>query len=125
MTAAESDHPVSVLLPGRRALLVRLSCPEGRRTALLDALNTYVDGLAEEPGTEVFVIAVDPDDESTVWLYEIFANEQAELDHRSSTGFAELMAALPALLDDPPAVLRSVPLRLSLQKAVLRETWVL
>jgi len=124
VSSAESAVPLSVLLPGRRSLLVRLSCPAGRRPALLDALNTYVDGLAEEPGTELFLLSIDPTDETTVWLFEIFASEQAEVDHRAASGFSRLMAALPSLLESPPAVLRSVPLRISLQQAALREDWV-
>ena len=119
----ESTQPRSALLPGRRSLLVRLTAVAGTRPALLDLLNTYADGLAEEPGTEVFIVSMDPDDANIVWLYEIFADEDAENAHRSSQGFAALMNAMPALLDGPPAVLRTVPLRMSMQEAVFSEDW--
>lgn len=104
-------------------MLVRLTANKGMRPALLDLLNTYADGLAEEPGTELFIVSMDPDDENIVWLYEIFADEDAENAHRSSGGFARLMNAMPPLLDGPPAVLRTVPLRMSLQEQVLSEVW--
>lgn len=113
--------PRQVLLPGRISLLVRLVANPGMRPALLEVLNTYTDGLAEEPGTEMFVVSLDPESADTVWLYEIFADEQAQLDHRSSDGFAALMAAMPAYLSGPPAVLRMDPLRLSMQEDVLNE----
>ena len=119
----ESIEPRTALLPGRRSLLVRLTSNKGMRPALLDLLNTYADGLAEEPGTELFIVSMDPDDENIVWLYEIFADEDAENAHRSSSGFATLMKAMPPLLDGPPAVLRTVPLRMSLQEQVLSEEW--
>ena len=119
----ESIEPRSALLPGRRSLMVRLTANEGMRPALLDMLNTYADGLAEEPGTELFIVSMDPDDANIVWLYEIFADEDAENAHRGSAGFASLMNAMPPLLNGPPAVLRTVPLRMSLQEQVLSEDW--
>ena len=119
----ESIEPRTALLPGRRSLMVRLTCNAGMRPALLDLLNTYADGLAEEPGTEVFIVSMDPDDDNVVWLYEIFADEDAENAHRSSEGFHSLMQSMPPLLGAPPAVLRTVPLRMSMQEGVLREEW--
>ncbi len=117
------DGPVQALLAGRRALLVRLTCEPGRRPALLDMLNTYADGLSEEPGTELFVVSLDPDDETIVWLYEMFKDEDAENAHRSSGGFAKMMTDMPDLLASPPAVLRMEPLRMAMQEGVLAEDW--
>ena len=117
------DEPVQVLLPGRRSLLVRLTCTEGMRAAMLDILNTYADGLEEEPGTEMFVVSLDPDDENIVWLYEIFRDEDAEEEHRASSGFSRMMTAMPDVLDGPPAVLRMEPLRMAMQETVLSEDW--
>ena len=119
------DEPVQALLAGRKSLLVRLTCDAGRRPAMLEMLNTYTDGLHEEPGTEMFVVSLDPDDENIVWLYEIFKDEEAENAHRSSEGFARLMSQMPELLGAPPALLRMDPLRLSLQEGVLTEDWSL
>lgn len=119
----DAAAPAQVLLPGRRSLLVRLACQTGMRPALLDALNSYTDGLAEEPGTVVFVVSLDPDSEDLVWLYEIFRDEDSEVAHRSSSGFAALMQSIPPLLAGPPAVLRMEPLRMSLQEHMLQEDW--
>ena len=119
------DEPVQALLAGRRALLVRLTCEPGRRPALLDMLNTYADGLGEEPGTELFVVSLDPDDETIVWLYEMFKDEDAETAHRSSAGFAAMMHEMPALIGSPPAILRMDPLRMAFQEGVLAEDWTL
>lgn len=120
-----SEEPAQALLPGRRAMLVRLTCETGRRPAMLDMLNTYVDGLAEEPGTEILVVSVDPDDETIVWLYEMFKDDEAENAHRASSGFAQMMRQMPDLLGAPPAILRMEPLRMALQEAVLVEDWSL
>ncbi len=123
MAETVSEQPVQVLLPGRRSMLVRLNCQAGMRPALLEVLNTYTDGLAEEPGTEVFVVSLDPDAENTVWLFEVFKDEQAQIAHQSAAGFAILMNEIPPLLDGPPAVLRMEPLRMSMQEGLLTEDW--
>ncbi|MBM3687053.1 MAG: hypothetical protein FJW85_08655 [Actinobacteria bacterium] len=109
------------LTPGRRGMLVRLTATEGMRPALLDALHRYSDGLEEEPGTEMFVVHLDPDDANIVWLYEIFRDDDAQEEHRAADGFAQLMTELPDVLGAPPAILRLDPLRMSLQEQVLSE----
>ena len=90
---------------------------------MLDILNTYADGLVEEPGTEVFMVSLDPDDGSLVWLYEVFKDEDAEDAHRSSAGFARMTGAMSDHLGAPPAVLRMDPLRMAMQESVLSEDW--
>jgi len=120
---AELAEPVQALLPGRKAMVVRLTCKSGMRPALLDALNTYADGLAEEPGTEVFMLSLDPENEDLVWLTEVFKDDDAENEHRSSRGFATMISELNALLEEPPAVLRMDPLRLVMQETLLQEDW--
>lgn len=120
---AEPDGPVQALLPGRKGLVVRLTAKAGMRAALLDALNTYADGLAEEPGTEVYLLSTDPDDENLVWLFEVFKDEDAENEHRASDGFATLITALNDLLESAPAILRMEPLRLVMQESLLEEDW--
>lgn len=102
-------------------MLVRLTAEDGRRPALLDALHRYSDGLEEEPGTELFIVHLDPDDANVVWLYEIFRDDEAQNEHRAAEGFAQLMTELPDVLGAPPAILRLDPLRMSLQEQVLSE----
>jgi quinol monooxygenase YgiN len=120
---AAPDEPVQVLLPGRMSLLVRLTCKEGMRPSMLEILNTYADGLEEEPGTEMFVVSLDPDDGNLVWLYEVFKDEDAQEAHRASQGFGRMMSTMPEFLEGPPAVLRMDPLRMVLQETVLSEDW--
>lgn len=125
MSAAAGSEPRQVLLPGRLSLLVRLTVRDGMRAALLDLLNTYADGLAQEPGTEVYVVSIDPDSPNVVWLFEVFKDAQAQAAHQSADGFAELMESLPPLMAEPPAVLRMDPLRMSIQEDMLQEDWTL
>jgi len=117
------EEPTQALLPGRRSILVRLTCQDGMRAAMLDVVNTYADGLAEEPGTEVFVVSLDAENSSIVWLYEMFKDDDAENAHRASAGFARMMSTMPDLLASPPAILRMEPLRMAMQEGVLAEDW--
>ena len=112
---------VQALLPGRVGMLVRLTAAPGSRAAVLDALHRYSDGLTDEPGTEMFIVHVDPDDDSVVWLYEVFRDDEAQEQHRAAEGFARLMTEIPDLLAAPPGILRLAPLRMSLQEGVLHE----
>lgn len=123
MSADELEEPRQVLLPGRRTMLVRLTVKDGMRPAMLELLNTYTDGLAEEPGTELFVVSLDPENINTVWLYEMFRDDEAQNAHRAADGFAVLMSSMPPLLEGQPAVLRMDPLRMAMQEQVFAEDW--
>ncbi|MCF8539963.1 MAG: antibiotic biosynthesis monooxygenase [Candidatus Nanopelagicales bacterium] len=123
MSDTPAQEPKQAFLPGRQALIVRLTAQEGQRAALLDLLNTYADGIGEEPGTEMYMVAVDPDDSNLVWLYEVFRDEDAENAHRQSTGFADLMHNLPQFLEGSPGILRMQPLRMTLQENMFNEDW--
>lgn len=112
------DVPVGALLPGRVGLFVRLVCRPGRRTAALDVTNRYMDDLEAEPGTEAFVVCVDPNEDDILWLYEWFTDMAAMEAHRASEPFAQMMAELPGVLASPPALIRVDPLRLHLSRAV-------
>lgn len=118
-----NSEPLQAFLPDRQALIVRLTAQEGQRASLLELLNNYADGIGEEPGTELYMVAVDSDDENLVWLYEIFQNEDAEIAHRQSMGFAELMMKLPKYLEGSPGVLRMQPLRMTVQENIFNENW--
>jgi quinol monooxygenase YgiN len=121
-TAVNYVRPVDAILPGRIGLLVRIPVVAGMRPAALDVLNRYVDDLDDEPGTEAFLVCVDPDDENVVWLYEWFRDEEALAAHREAPLFASLMHELPDLVTDGPGIMRLDPLRLRMSPAVVAES---
>ena len=83
------------------------------------AFARYADDLAEEPGTEMFTISVDPDDEDLVWLYEWFTDVDAQRAHQASGAFARMATELTDVLASPPGVLRLDPLRASFQRSLI------
>lgn len=113
-----SNEPVGALLPGRVGLFVRLVCRPRARTAALDIVNRYMDDLASEPGTEMFTVSLDPGEPDILWFYEWFTDDKALDAHRASPAFHTMMAALPAVLAAPPALVRVDPLRMHMQRAV-------
>lgn len=117
-SAGRDTEPVSALLPGRVGLLVRLVARRGGRAGLLDGLHRYMDTLDTEPGTEVFVVALDPDEGDVVWLFEWFTDADALEAHRRSATFHAMMRELPGHLGAPPALVRLDPLRMHLQQVV-------
>ena len=116
-------RPVNALLPGRIGMLVRISARAGARTAVLDVLNRYVDAIAvSEPGTEMFLVCLDPDDEDLVWLHEWFRDSDAQREHQQSSGFHRMMEELPPLLAGPPGIVRIDPLRLHLAGSIVEQS---
>jgi quinol monooxygenase YgiN len=110
---------LDALLSERLGMVVRLVCHPGGRPAVLDCLHRYADRLDEEPGTEAFVINLDPDEGDVVWLLEWFSGEQAMMDHRSSDAFAAMTEELSTLLAMPPGLVRMDPLRVHLQGVLI------
>jgi len=112
------SQPIDAVLLGRIGMLVRIPTLPGMRAAALDSLNRYIDDLDQEPGTEAFLVCVDPDDADVVWLYEWFTDEAALEQHRSAPLFHRLMTELPGIVGENPGIMRIDPLRLRMSAAV-------
>jgi quinol monooxygenase YgiN len=113
------DVHSTMFLPGRVGLMVRLPAKPGGRPALLDAVHRFADQLRGTPGTEAFVVSIDPSDEDVVWLYEWFVDETALEAHRTTDSFHELMTEMPELLGSSPALMRIDPLRVDVSNELL------
>lgn len=122
MAESVESHNFDVVLPGRIGRMVRLIAKPGMRPALLDLVHRYTDRLdIDEPRTEMFVVNVDPDQADVVWLFEWFADEDAEVEHRSSEAFAAFTSEMPSVLASPPAVVSLEPLRMHLTNSVIAQ----
>jgi quinol monooxygenase YgiN len=118
-----AQPPLDAILPGRVGMLVRVPVKPGLRAAALDVLNRYVDDLDQEPGTEAFLVCVDPDDSDVVWLYEWFRDDEALRAHREAPLFGRLISELPDLVGENPGIMRLDPLRLRMSSAVTAQSF--
>ena len=74
-------------------------------------LGNYAGTLEDgEPGTTLFTVAADPNDEDMVWLWEEFANVDAVRAHFEHDFFRALQLELADLLVEPPSVRPLAPI---------------
>ncbi len=89
---SSSDHPV--------CLLVTLTCAPGKRSDFLARVRQHAAAcLAEEPGCLRFDVLV-PDDEDTVFLYEVYTDNAAIDSHLGTDRMARYMRDVEPLLTD-------------------------
>lgn len=84
--------------------LLQMTALEGRRDELLRVLANYANTLDGEPGTTLFAVAADPNDENLVWAWEEFADAEAIQGHFRHDFFRALQLELADLLAEPVAV---------------------
>ena len=93
----------------RVGALAKLTARAGAGAELLALLEGRVAAAQEEPGTELFVVHVDPQLADAVWVYEVYADAEAERAHMATPGYAEASAMLERLLGAEPEVYPLVP----------------
>jgi quinol monooxygenase YgiN len=84
--------------------LLQLTARAGQRDELLRVLGNYVNTLDGEPGTTLYAVAVDPNDDDLVWLWEEFAGAEAVQQHFAHDFFRALQLELADLLASPALV---------------------
>jgi len=85
--------------------LLQLTALEGRRGDLVRVLGNYLGTLEDgEPGTTLISVAVDPNDDDLVWVWEEFADAAAVQAHFEHDFFRALQLELADLLAEPVAV---------------------
>ena len=85
--------------------LVQLTAKPGGRDELVRVLGNYARTLdSGEPGTTLFTVAADPNDENLVWMWEEFADGEAVQAHFRHDFFRALQLELEDLLAQPPAI---------------------
>ncbi len=90
--------------------LLQLTVRPERREDLLRVLSNYTRTLDGEPGTTLFAVAADPNDDSIVWAWEEFADSDAVQAHFQHDFFKALQLELADLLDQPVAVRPLAPI---------------
>jgi quinol monooxygenase YgiN len=85
-------------------IFTRLTARPGLRAELLAAFAPLLDAVANEPGTEVFVMHTARDDADVVLFYEAYRDEAALPTHRESEAVRAVVPRLGDLLVAPPEI---------------------
>lgn len=96
--------------PGRVGRYVRMVAQPGQGDALAETLLRVADGLREAPGCELYVINLSADEPDTVWVTEVWADEDAS-NTALSSGLGEVgIGDVLELLGGPPELVDLRPL---------------
>ena len=110
--------------------LVQLTAKPGSRDELVRVLGNYARTLDDgEPGTTLYTVAADPNDDDLVWMWEEFADGEAVqavsssiAADRESLKQPQLFRRVAKLLGAPESFLPRRPLRLIAGQANRRPT---
>jgi quinol monooxygenase YgiN len=93
------------------ALLAKLPIQAGKRDEFVDAFSAMFPVVEEEQGTLAYVVHTDDKDENVVWVYELYADDEALALHSGSDGMKAAIAAFGPLLDGRPELIRLTPVQ--------------
>ena len=94
---------------GQFGAILQLTAKAGRREELLRILTNYASTLDGEPGTLLFTVALDPNAENDVFIWEEFADGPALRAHFEHDFFRALQMELAELLAEPVGARPLVP----------------
>jgi quinol monooxygenase YgiN len=89
---------------------VRMVAQPGQGRALAATLLRVAEGLRDAPGCELYVINASPDEPDTVWVTEVWSDEEAS-DKALSSDLGEVgIGEVLELLAGPPELVDLTPL---------------
>jgi quinol monooxygenase YgiN len=95
---------------GRIGRYVRMVALPGKGSLLAGKLLTVAEGLRSAPGCELYVVNLSADEPDTVWVTEVWTDEEAS-DRALSTDLGEVgIGEVVGLLAGPPELVDLTPL---------------
>jgi pimeloyl-ACP methyl ester carboxylesterase/quinol monooxygenase YgiN len=88
-------------------LVVELTCRPGAQQEMREALGRLVDATHQDRGVVRFEVGFDPDDDTRVLGYEIWASQDALDEHRGQAHTREFLARARELAAEPGGPLRT------------------
>ena len=88
-------------------LVVELTTRPGAQREMREALDRLVDATRQDRGVVRFEVGFDPDDDTRVLGYEIWASQDALDEHKAKAHTREFLARARELVVDPSVPLRS------------------
>jgi quinol monooxygenase YgiN len=88
------------------SLLARLVAKEGKRDEVMELLGRIArHAEGNEPGTELYCLNVSAQDDVTLWVHELYADQAAFEAHAGSQVFAEAAGQFGPLLEETEMIL--------------------
>jgi quinol monooxygenase YgiN len=92
------------------ALIAHMVAGDGKAAQLAELLRLLVERSRAENGVVQYTAHRDRDDESSFWLYEVYANDEALAAHRARKPLEALGSAFGEAIAAPPAITVLTPL---------------
>jgi quinol monooxygenase YgiN len=93
------------------SVIAKIPCQAGKRDEVVAALGEYFPQVEGEEGTLVYSVSADTGDETTLWVYELYADGDALQAHGGSDAFKALGAKIGGLLAGAPELHFCSPVR--------------
>ena len=93
----------------KTAAFVKLVAHPGKRDELAAAMREMFPAVGDEDGTLIYALHLDKNDDNAVWLYELYADDEALNTHSSSDAMKTLLGTLPGLLAEQPLMAFTTP----------------
>jgi quinol monooxygenase YgiN len=84
--------------------IATLTAAEGKAGELSAALEALIEAADEEPGLEIYSLHKDPEDENTLYFFELYTDDEALAVHGKGENVRAAMGALAGLLAGRPDV---------------------
>lgn len=94
---------------GKLALIAKVTAAAGKRDELVEAFGPLVKAVEDEPGTLLYVMHKDDQDDDVVWFYEVYADKAAMDAHSSSETMKTVGRSLAPLMGGRPELFRLTP----------------
>ena len=83
-------------------VVARIQAQEGKRDEIVAAFQEYFPQVESEDGTRVYAISTDTADETSVWVYEMYTDDDALKAHGGSDAFKAFGGKIGGLLASAP-----------------------
>lgn len=93
------------------ALIAKFTARPDRRAEVATILDSLFGPVAEEDGTELYVLHQDASDADALWFYELYRDHDALGAHSVAPALAEAFAALDGLLAADAEIIVLDPVR--------------
>ena len=84
------------------SLIVKLPAAPGKGNELAKAFEDALHNVLAESGTRYYIISADQNDPDTLWIYELYENQEGLNAHMGADWFKEFSKQLGGLMGDKP-----------------------